>query len=93
MERKKCFFHRTDKIFYKKKDPYRKNIVFNIIKKILNIIKNLHNYIKKNLVEDEPVPFEIKDVVRIRAEEKFAKYYECLEELGEYAIHLFFPIN
>ncbi|VDN19194.1 unnamed protein product [Gongylonema pulchrum] len=34
-------------------------------------------------VEDEQLPFEIKDVVRIRANEKFSKYYECMDELGE----------
>ncbi|VDK80082.1 unnamed protein product [Litomosoides sigmodontis] len=34
-------------------------------------------------VDDEPLPFEIKDVVRIRANEKFSKYYDCMDELGE----------
>ncbi|CAG9531666.1 unnamed protein product [Cercopithifilaria johnstoni] len=34
-------------------------------------------------VDDEQLPFEIKDVVRIRANEKFSKYYDCMNELGE----------
>ncbi|VDO31105.1 unnamed protein product [Onchocerca flexuosa] len=34
-------------------------------------------------VDDEQLPFEIKDVVRIRADAKFSKYYDCMDELGE----------
>uniref|UniRef100_A0A8R1TUF5 Protein kinase domain-containing protein n=1 Tax=Onchocerca volvulus TaxID=6282 RepID=A0A8R1TUF5_ONCVO len=34
-------------------------------------------------VDDERLPFEIKDVVRIRADAKFSKYYDCIDELGE----------
>ncbi|MFH4975250.1 hypothetical protein AB6A40_001959 [Gnathostoma spinigerum] len=33
--------------------------------------------------ERDELPFQIKDVVRIRANEKFSKYYECLDEIGE----------
>ncbi|KAK6110926.1 Protein kinase domain family protein [Brugia pahangi] len=34
-------------------------------------------------VDDEQLPFEIKDIVRIRANEKFSKYYDCMNEIGE----------
>ncbi|EFO24899.2 CAMK/MLCK protein kinase [Loa loa] len=34
-------------------------------------------------VDDEQLPFEIKDIVRIRANEKFSKYYDCMDEIGE----------
>uniref|UniRef100_A0A915PIB0 Protein kinase domain-containing protein n=1 Tax=Setaria digitata TaxID=48799 RepID=A0A915PIB0_9BILA len=34
-------------------------------------------------VDDEQLPFEIKDVVRIRANEKFSKCYDCMDEIGE----------
>uniref|UniRef100_A0A0R3RYV5 Protein kinase domain-containing protein n=1 Tax=Elaeophora elaphi TaxID=1147741 RepID=A0A0R3RYV5_9BILA len=34
-------------------------------------------------VDDEQLPFEIKDVVRIRGNEKFSKHYDCMDELGE----------
>uniref|UniRef100_A0A915C9A3 Protein kinase domain-containing protein n=1 Tax=Parascaris univalens TaxID=6257 RepID=A0A915C9A3_PARUN len=34
-------------------------------------------------LEEDKLPFEIKEVVRIRANEKFSKYYECFDEIGE----------
>lgn len=33
--------------------------------------------------DEDKLPFEIKEVVRIRANEKFSKFYECFDEIGE----------
>lgn len=46
-------------------------------------VTNSKYHLTSFLAEEDKLPFEIKEVVRIRANEKFSKYYECFDEIGE----------